>query len=357
MRFLLFLVVVAPSVMAARIEHHIAVPENEHLRRHEHEAKLVMQRRQDLPAWAHPVEPVLTTSTTVLTYITPSPSATPIAVTIQSQMITSYQPLVTFCAMPPLVLVSGSWINTATTGPYLNASLAKPSGTSSCDTSYAPIPTKVCATTLTGLASKITITACEQNVTFSSQFGYTLETPSASNISNTSLTTSPPPSPTIRNLTTYYIAPWQSLAATPGVAPRDVDIKICSTYSNASTICSVEYQEWHVAVVTIITTTTYPVDLTATYPGPGEIIVHTAHWTVTDTLTTFALTSTFEVETSVETESTSMGTRGPRETRTLTVVYNTANGEDAEGGTSTVVAFTTSTTYEGTSTAVVTPSI
>lgn len=295
----------------------------------EHEAVVPMHRRDNLADVAQAVDAASTTASSnnaILTYITPSPFASPVAITSQSQAVESFLPLLTFCAMPPLTLVSGSWISVAAPASYLNTSLATPTRTSSCDTSYIPTQTVVCATTLTGLATKITVTACEQNITFSSQFGYTFETPLPS-IGAANLSISP--TPTIRNLTTYYVASWQDLVATPGVAPQDVDIKICSTYSNGSTICEVEYQEWRVEIVTITTTTTSSVDVTATYPGPGEIIVHTAHWNVTDTITTFSLTTTFDLQSSSETENTSTGPRTslsakPTLTRTFTVVRNTA---------------------------------
>ncbi|KAF2104993.1 hypothetical protein NA57DRAFT_71188 [Rhizodiscina lignyota] len=320
-------------------------------------AQYLNKRQVPPPVVAPPPDARLTTTEastitpSVLTYITPSPSAIPIPITAQSQVVQSFVPQVTFCAQPPLAYISGSFTNTATTGPYLNYSVSTPSGTGSCQTSQSPTEITVCATTLTALASQVTVTACDQNVTFSSEYGYALDTPALnSTILNATIT----PSPTIRTLTTYYIASWQDIAATPGVAPQDVDKKICSTYANGTDICVVEYEEWHVQIVTITTTTTSQIDVTATYPGPGQIIIHTAHWEVTDTLTTFALNSTMEIESYTETESTSQGPRGGV-TSTLTVEYNT-NTTSAEP-TSTTTALITSTMYSGTATAVITPSM
>lgn len=50
-------------------------------------------------------------------------------------------------------------------------------GTGSCSTQYPPLETTICATTLTGIASKVTITDCDQEVTFSTECGFTVETP------------------------------------------------------------------------------------------------------------------------------------------------------------------------------------
>lgn len=344
------------GALAAYVDRRNEAPAKEMQPRFRHEAEPIEREAQNVPRMAQaagPAVPVPTSTNEILIYITPSPFAQPVPVSSQSQPVQSFEPQVTFCGMPPLTLIAGTWVNTATTGPYLNTSRATQTATNVCQTSYNPTMTTVCATTLTALASKVTITACEQNVTFSSQFGYTIETPPPVTITSGVVST---PTPTVRDLTTYYVASWQDLAATPGVAPQDVDVKICSTYANGSSICEVEYQEWRVVVVTLTTTTTSAVDVTATYPGPGEIMVHTQHWTVTDTVTTFSLSSTFDVETSIETESTSTGLRVANTpsiwTSTMTVMYNTDSAEP----TWTTTAFLTETLYEGTSTAVINPS-
>lgn len=291
--------------------------------RFKHEAVPIFHRRQIPGPFAE--SSTTETSATVLTYVTPSPSASPIPITSQSQVVESYVPIVTFCAQPPLAYISGSFTNTASSGPpYLNYSVSTPSGSGACETSYSPTQTPICATTLTALASKATITACDQNVTFSTDYGYTIDATANGTSTNATVT----PTPSVRTITTYYLAPWQDLAATPGVPPQDVDKKICTTFANGTRTCVVEYEEWHVVIATITTTTTSHVDVTATYPGPGQILVHTAHWDVTDTITTFALNTTMELESYTETESISQGPRNSSaatsspNTKTLTVFYN-----------------------------------
>jgi hypothetical protein len=230
--------------------------------------------------------------------IFPSPDAAPIEVTSQSQVLTSYFPEMTWCAAPPVVFlpISGA--------PYLNVSAnysATASGTGSCETVYAPVMTTVCATTLTGLASKITITDCNQEVTFSTECGFSLETPTPITSSASIIT----PAPTIRRTFTYWLAPWQSLTA--GETPSDVDVKICTVLDDGDLECS-RYQEvWEVLLVTTTLTTTRPFGFTATVSGPGTLIVATLHAIVTDTIETIGLSTTLLLETEVQIESTSTG--------------------------------------------------
>ncbi|KAF2110333.1 hypothetical protein BDV96DRAFT_650978 [Lophiotrema nucula] len=235
----------------------------------------------------------------ILSLVFPSPDAPPIEVTAQSQVLTSYIPAMTWCVGPPIGLVA-----TNTLGPpYFNYSTTLYSttvaGTGSCDTVYASTQTTVCATTLTGLASKVPITDCDQEVTFSSECGFTLETPTPTAY-NVSLIT---PAPTLKRMMTYWIAPWQSL--TKGDTPTDVDIKICTLLENDEMEC-ISYQEvWEVQVVTSTITTQRVVDLTTTVSGPGLLLVETMHVNVTDTIQSISLSTTLMLHTEIEIETTS----------------------------------------------------
>jgi hypothetical protein len=179
---------------------------------------------------------------------------------------------------------------------------------------YAPILTPVCATTLTGLASNITVTNCNQEVTFSTECGFELETPTPI-ISNASLIT---PTPTVRKTFTYWLAPWQSLTA--GETPSNVDVKICKILDNGDLECS-RYQEvWEVVKVTQTLTTIRPIGVTATVSGPGTLIVATLQAVFTDTVETIDLSTTLLLEAEVRIESTSTERKSP------TVSESTVNG-------------------------------
>jgi hypothetical protein len=227
----------------------------------------------------------------------PSPDASAVEITSQSQVVTSYLPEMTWCVGPPVAFAAVS-----TKAPYLNHSTEYEivtAGAPRCETAYVPTNTTVCATTLTGLASKVTVSECDQEITFSSDCGFTLETP-APVTSDSSLIT---PAPTVKRMTTYWVAPWQSLTA--GEAPSEVDIKVCTVQEDDSLECLLYREVWEVFVVTKTITTHREVHLTTTVTGPGTLIIETMTALITDTVETIDLSTTLLLETGIETESTS----------------------------------------------------
>jgi hypothetical protein len=246
--------------------------------------------------------PASTSTRSIYSILFPSPDAAPIEITAQSQVITSFLPEATWCVGPPIALIPISG------PPYFNQSTEYETvtgGTAFCETAYVATQTTVCATTLTGIASKITISECDQEITFSSECGFTLETPTPTlaATANFSLIT---PAPTVKRMTTFWVAPWQSLTA--GNTPSDVDIKICTLKDDESMEC-IRYQElWEVVVVTQTVTTPRDIQLTTTVTGPGTLIVETMQVLVTDTVVeTVDLSTTLLLATEVEVESISKG--------------------------------------------------
>ncbi|KAF2000159.1 hypothetical protein P154DRAFT_599049 [Amniculicola lignicola CBS 123094] len=265
--------------------------------------------------------PVLTSSDPlVLTVVYPSPDAQAIEVTSQSQVVTSYIPDHTWCVGAPMALVPVQTLDFENLQDEAIYSTSE-AGTGSCKTVYATTKTTVCATTLTGLATKITISDCDQQVTFSSDYEFTLEIPTPTSM-HLSLVTPPL---IVKRMLTYWVAPWQSLTA--GETPSDVDIKICTILEDGTLEC-IQYQEvWEVVVVTQTFTTSSTVDLVTTVSGPGELIIATTRVTVLSTIETISLSSTFLLETETVTESTSRGLklmtrtgRWPRPKQTTTVL-------------------------------------
>ncbi|KAH0338050.1 hypothetical protein KCU81_g7857, partial [Aureobasidium melanogenum] len=287
-----------------------------------HEA-IEVRRRQ--AAARSDVQLQSSTAGSVLTYVTPSPGASPIPVTEQSQLVSSDVPLFTLCALPPEAFSSVTATPTQTTAPYQNYSISIPPGPGTCTTIYSPTVTMVCATTLTGIDRVYPVTACNQDITFSSDFGYVLETPSATlsnatDANGTGAMITPPP--TVQPLTTYYVAPWNEL--TSAGPPSDIDKKVCATFLNGTEECVVEYYVWETSLVTIPTSTVTSINLTTTVAGPSQIIVETFVANVTEMLTTFSMSTTMELTYSVETVTTNIATRptvstGPTVTQTYTL--------------------------------------
>ncbi|KAF2643511.1 hypothetical protein P280DRAFT_547649 [Massarina eburnea CBS 473.64] len=243
--------------------------------------------------------PVATPARTIHSLVFPSPDASPVEVTAQSQVVTSFYPEMTWCVGPPIGLVPIS-----ASPPYANKSTEYETivaGTGHCETVYVPTTTTVCATTLTGIASKITVSECDQEITFSSECGYNLQAPTPVTANLASIT----PAPTVQRMMTYWLAPWQSLTA--GDAPSDVDIKVCKILDDDEMECTRTQEVWEVITITQTSTSSHEIALTTTVSGPGTLIIETMEVYVTDTIETVDLSTTLLLETEVEIESTSKG--------------------------------------------------
>lgn len=287
------------------------------------------------------VAPMSSTSASIFTYITPSPSASPIAITELSQVITSYAPQMTLCVEEPLVYTSSPYINTVMAGaPFQNSSISpspdgeEASDQTKCYTMYSETRTTVCATTLTGIATLATVTACSQDITFSSRLGYRIVTAIPSYPSYPPVTAAPgtltsapaPALPSIDTVTTYYMAPWQALTAAG--YPSEVDVKICHALNGTAQECVRRVEAWRVVPVTVTTSSTTAIALTTEVPGPAQLFVETLKIDLTRSLTTVSLSTVMVVDYEIETESvsTSVVTR----TRTRTVYRaSTAMGTGA----------------------------
>jgi hypothetical protein len=256
-------------------------------------------------------ETATTTVTTVLpppppvstlTVIYPSSDAAPVEVTSISQVVTSYIPEATWCLGGPIYLssISGS--------PFFNgsANYTQIVGTGTCGVEYSTTAKTICATTLTGLASKVTVSECDQQITFSSECGFTLETPTPAS-ATTNYSALITPAPTVRRLMTYWLAPWQSLTA--GEAPSDVDVKVCKVLDDGSMECKRFQEVWEIVVVTSTVTTSFPVTFSKTVSGPGALIFDSSTSYVNSTTEFISLSKTLRLETEVTIESTSTVTR------------------------------------------------
>lgn len=253
------------------------------------------------------------TAPTVLTTVMPSPGAQPVEVTSQSQMVESYLPEMTWCVGPPLGLMAMSTVTSGENDTTLYTTTI--GGTARCETSYAAVMTSICATILTGLASKVTVSECDQEITFSTECSYALETPSPT-FNGASLTTPPP---TIRSILTYWLAPWQSL--TLGETPSDVDIKVCEVLDDGTLECK-RYQEvWEVVVVTSTSTVERQMQVSTTVSGPGTLIMATLKAEITDTVTFLNFSTNLLLETLVEIETTSKAAKTATSYVTKTVQY------------------------------------
>lgn len=251
----------------------------------------------------------------VIAYFTPSPAADPTPITEQNQIATSFAPQFTVCILPPVAFVplndttglNGTAVGNdeAEESPESTVFVASiPDADETCSTFFRPSSTTICATILTGLATRVTVTDCDQEVTFSSQWGFELETPApmTSDLANRSTTTLFA-SPTIQTLMTYYRAPWQSLTA--GYVPKNVEASVCRMDDDGSHGECVEVRElWSVVPVIMTSTITSEVDFTTVVTGPAKVWVETVEMDVTRKVSEISLSTTLTLEYEFESERT-----------------------------------------------------
>lgn len=342
------LTIIVASLLFSASARHVGLHQVQH---HKHEAIEVDKRQVASPLHvAQPAKPppIASTASTagVFTFITPSPGAKPVAVTKMSQIVPSFVPQYTLCALPPIAFYpnqdsQGPTSARVSTAPYHSYSISTPPGNGTCTTHYKPTITMVCATTLTALVEKYAISDCHQDITFSTEYGFTLAGPTPTYSKSTLAASAQPrlsandtqpsrsrllrrdpssanttaavlvtPKPTIETLTTYYLAPWQQLTA--GTAPGDVDIKVCQTFaSNDTTECIRRYEVWETALVSKTATSTTSVNISTTVHGRSQLIVETFVANVTEEVTTFTMLTTMDVEYQTEITTTKAVPRTP----------------------------------------------
>jgi hypothetical protein len=308
-------------------------------------ALVLLAQARRLPAYRHEAfelevrqaEPTgvsaLATQAGVLTIITPSPGAVPVSVTEQSQIVTTYIPQFTLCDLPPVGFFPVTRPTTlSSNAPFRNISMTIPPGNGTCETIYKTTATMVCATTLSDLTTTYTISKCPQDVTFSTQYGYVIATPTATaNLTGNSPTGTYgngsamiTAAPSIRTLTTFFLAPWQQL--TTAGPPEDVDLKVCATLANGTVNCVREYQIWETSLLTINATSTISVNFSTTIAGPSQLIVETFVANITKALVTYSMSTTMELEYVTEALTTETASRA---VSTEPTVYQTKTVERA----------------------------
>ncbi|RAL66723.1 hypothetical protein DID88_007506 [Monilinia fructigena] len=163
-----------------------------------------------------------TGKSTSINYVLPWPATKLIqpAVLSQGMIVTSAIPIYEICNLPG-------------------------SRTTSCSPSFQTIITTKCSTVLRGYFTKHTVSECNEIVTFSTQYGYSLATTkppthsvSASNKRNRS---TPGTTTYVHNITTYYAAPWQSIAADD---PSNIHVNICGLSSEGIQVCTTVSEVW-----------------------------------------------------------------------------------------------------------------
>jgi len=133
------------------------------------------------------------------------------------------------------------------------------SNISSCSTIFQNMTTSQCSTVLTAWFTSVTVTDCDQNITFSTQTSYSLATATNGPASTPALPTGQAPSPSnstyLQSVISYYIAPWQSLAAH---APTNITVLVCKFDQAGQETCQEIREVWiiHTEYVPVTSTST-----------------------------------------------------------------------------------------------------
>jgi hypothetical protein len=121
-------------------------------------------------------------------------------------------------------------------------------GSPSCSTVLSTITTSSCSTVIPGLATSVTVTDCDQFITFSSSNDVSIATAtsapsaSASGAAGIQKRATHRPQTWVEKVECFYIAPWKAVA---GGAPTDVTVLCCKTnMSTNSKDCNTIKEVW-----------------------------------------------------------------------------------------------------------------
>jgi hypothetical protein len=141
--------------------------------------------------------------------------------------------------------------------------------TTSCSTIVETITTSSCSTVLTYAFTKATVSDCNQKITFSTQSSYFLattsvisaETPALRNQQATTSVSTPSINTYVQSIISYYIAPWQSLAAN---TPSNITVLVCEFDCDDIEVCTTIQEIWEVQTeyVPVFTTSTLIISTT-----------------------------------------------------------------------------------------------
>ncbi|KAF4632498.1 hypothetical protein G7Y89_g5621 [Cudoniella acicularis] len=149
------------------------------------------------------------------------------------------------------------------------------SNTTSCSTAFTTITT-TCSIVLEGLFTAITVSDCDQIITFSSQNDYSITTTTGNPTPTPALKNrdasiqSPSPTTYIQDIVSYYLAPWQSLAAQ--ALPPNITVLICKNDNTDTQMCETIHEVWVVVASELAVTQTSTLLVSTSLVLPGILL-------------------------------------------------------------------------------------
>ncbi|KAL8772123.1 MAG: hypothetical protein Q9194_004695 [Teloschistes cf. exilis] len=274
----------------------------------------------------------------------PPLTSTPGPLASYGQLVRSYAAVLTFCpiggmnseAFPASTPVPGIQRRQSAAKYYSNFSVTA-SPQDECSTSYSPTLTRSCATTLTPVgAPPLPITACDQEVTFSTDHGYRPAPTSTESTDSGS-----DGSRAIETLTTFYLADWTDVAT--GLPRGLVKEKVCSEAG-----CMTRLERWIPVTTQTLQILTSTVQFTGVLSTPAQVlagsVILTAFTDQGQQPSSISLSAVIEITQTVPQTEVSISTISqPAATSPTNNTYGTGNDDDDY--TSTTTSTSTLTSY------------
>ncbi|RDW77443.1 hypothetical protein BP6252_05496 [Coleophoma cylindrospora] len=129
------------------------------------------------------------------------------------------------------------------------------SNLTSCSTVLETFTVSSCSAVVTGFFTTVTVSDCNQSITFSSQSSYLLATASVAPTTTATKQTPELPSITtyVESVVSYYIAPWQSLASNN---PSGITLTVCTMNYTGYESCVQVQEVWmiHTEYIPVVLT-------------------------------------------------------------------------------------------------------
>jgi hypothetical protein len=138
----------------------------------------------------------------------------------------------------------------------------------SCSTVLETVVTSLCSTVLTYAFKQVTVSDCNQSITFSTHNSYSLVT---ATVPAQKQATAPLPIASvttyIQSITSYYYVPWQSLAVN---TPTNITLRVCRSELSGVQNCSEIRQVWIVHTEFVPVTTTNCLSIATSFESVSQ---------------------------------------------------------------------------------------
>jgi hypothetical protein len=151
---------------------------------------------------------------------------------------------------------------------------------SGCLTAYQTKTTSLCSTVLTGFFTRVTVSDCNQNITFSTRRSYSLTSTVVPALTTAVARRQAASTSTfVQSVVSYYVAPWQSIAAN---TPTGITVVVCTVSATGVEDCLRIQEVWvvHTEYIPVMSTSTVSINdyFTKVWPSGPHNLSLTNFW-------------------------------------------------------------------------------